>query len=364
MLDKLRDTIVRTMRPRRGAAGPGGGVTRAVPITFIAVAEDLPGDVFRARFDAGWPSYAAWFMSQGDAARPSYVACRGAIRRHMPELASTYERLVELAGGGDVVARMLSLWCPPPYLSACSQAVFSRPRTVLVRNYDYDVNRFEAVIVRTSYGDREVIGVSDCLWGLLDGINRDGLAVSITFGGRRPVGEGFGIPIVVRYVLETCSTVAEAVAALSRLPVHQAYNVTVIDAVGESVTAFVSPDRPPLFQRLEVVTNHQEAIEWEEYAIATRTRDREGFLGSLLADGLADERALVRAFLEPPLYSRGFEHGFGTLYTAVYRPAELCVDYQWPGSTWRQSFEAFVEGEHTVPLIPDDPSNQLVTLPE
>jgi predicted choloylglycine hydrolase len=352
VLERLRETIGRAMRTRRGASGPAGGVTRAVPITFIAVAEDLPGDVFRARFDAGWPAYQTWFLSQGDAARPSYVACRGAIRRHMPELASTYERLVELAGGSDTVARMLSLWCPPPYLSACSQAVFSRPRTVLVRNYDYDVNRFEGVIVRTRYGDRDVIGVSDCLWGLLDGINHDGLAVSITFGGRQAIGEGFGIPIVVRYLLETCATVADATAALVRLPVHMAYNVTVIDAAGESVTAFVSPDRPPVLQRLEVITNHQDTIEWEEYAQATRTRDREGFLGSLLIDGLADERHLVRAFLEPPLYARGFEHGFGTLYTAVYRPSELCVDYQWPGSTWRQSFEAFVEGEHTVPLIP------------
>jgi predicted choloylglycine hydrolase len=352
MLERLRERFVCAMRPRRGPAGPNGGVTRAVPITFIAVAEDLPGDVFRARFDAGWPTYQAWFLRQGDAARPSYVACRGAIRRHMPELATTYERLIELAGGGDVAARMLSLWCPPPYLSACSQAVFSRPRTVLVRNYDYDLNRFEAVIVRTGYGDRDVIGVSDCLWGLLDGINRDGLAVSITFGGRQTVGEGFGIPIVVRYLLETCTSVAEAAAALARLPVHMAYNVTVIDAAGESITGFLSPDRPPLLQRLAVVTNHQDTIEWEEYAQATRTRDREGFLGTLLADGLADERSLVRAFLEPPLYARSFEQRFGTLYTAVYRPADLCVDYQWPGSTWRQSFDAFVEGEHTVPLIP------------
>ena len=166
------------------------------------------------------------------------------------------------------------------------------------------------------------------------------------------IGEGFGIPIVVRYLLETCTTVAGATAALARLPVHMAYNVTVVDAAGESVTAFVSPDRPPVLQRMEVITNHQDTIEWEEYAQATRTRDREGFLGSLLVDGLADERRLVRAFLEPPLYARGFEHGFGTLYTAVYRPSELCVDYQWPGSTWRQSFDAFVEGEHTVPLIP------------
>ena len=41
-------------------------------------------------------------------------------------------------------------------------------------------------------------------------MNDDGLAVSLTFGGRRVLGDGFGIPIVLRYLLETCGTVEEA----------------------------------------------------------------------------------------------------------------------------------------------------------
>ena len=40
------------------------------------------------------------------------------LRAHMPELVPAYERLVDLAGGGDVAARMLSLYRPPPYLAA------------------------------------------------------------------------------------------------------------------------------------------------------------------------------------------------------------------------------------------------------
>ena len=51
---------------------------------------------------------------------------------------------------------------------------------------------------------RAVIGSSDCAWGLLDGINDAGLAVSLAFGGRKVVGSGFGVPLVVRYLLETC----------------------------------------------------------------------------------------------------------------------------------------------------------------
>ena len=89
----------------------------------------------------------------------------------------------------------------------------------LIRNYDYDQALFEAVIASTDYsGDRRVLGTSDMLWGLLDGMNEDGLAVSLTFGGRPDVGDGFGIPIVLRYVLETCATVEEAVSALRGFP--------------------------------------------------------------------------------------------------------------------------------------------------
>ena len=43
-----------------------------------------------------------------------------------------------------------------------------------------------------------------------------------------------------------------------------------------------------------------------------------------------DEERAIRAFLDPPTYNRNFEHSFGTLYTAVMRPAERCIDYRWP----------------------------------
>ena len=55
----------------------------------------------------------------------------------MPELVPTWERLVELAGGGDMAARMLSLWDPPPLVAGCSQARPDARRPVLVRNYDF-----------------------------------------------------------------------------------------------------------------------------------------------------------------------------------------------------------------------------------
>lgn len=51
------------------------------------------------------------------------------------------------------------------------------------------------------------------------------------------MGEGFGIPTVVRYLLEVCEAVAEAKAILARLPYSLSHNLTVIDRAGGVLTA-------------------------------------------------------------------------------------------------------------------------------
>jgi predicted choloylglycine hydrolase len=66
--------------------------------------------------------------------------------------------------------------------------------------------------------------MSDCVWGALDGMNAAGLAVSLNFGGRRVEGPGFGVILIVRYILETCRNAVEALAVLRRVPVHLSYN--------------------------------------------------------------------------------------------------------------------------------------------
>lgn len=59
----------------------------------------------------------------------------------MPELVDVHGELVGLAGDDDTAAAMLTLWNPPPFIVACSQAVVPDRDTgepVLLRNYDYD----------------------------------------------------------------------------------------------------------------------------------------------------------------------------------------------------------------------------------
>jgi len=140
-------------------------------LRFEAIWEDEPGPKWRALFDRHWPHYRTWFLQEGERARASYAESLRMLREHMPELVPIYEQLCELAGGGDLEARLLSMWRPPPYLAGCSQGVWTRSEPFLVRNYDYAPDRVEGVVLGTGWGERRVIGMSDFLWGLLDGIN-------------------------------------------------------------------------------------------------------------------------------------------------------------------------------------------------
>jgi predicted choloylglycine hydrolase len=321
---------------------------RMLPFTFRALEELELGPKWAAVFEEKWPHYKAWFLREGEGARPSYATSVRMLRAHMPELIPAYERVVELAGGGDLAARMLSLYKPPPYLAACSQGAWTRDGgPALVRNYDYAPSRAEGVIWSTKLLGKRVIGMSDCLWGLLDGMNDDGLAVSLTFGGRRVLGDGFGIPIVVRYLLETCTTVEEARATLARLPFALSHNLTIVDGNGGVLTAYLSPDREPIFRPFPAATNHQGIVEWPEQARATRTIEREQTILRLLDDASVDLPAFVESFLRAPLFSTSYAHGFGTLYTAAYRVVDGAADYRWPSTSWELGFGSFPEGEHT-----------------
>ena len=226
-------------------------------ITLHSINERRPGQRWQQLYDAVGPAYQAWYLSEGAAARPSLSEAADRLRRHMPELVPTWEALVELAGGGDDAARMLTLWDPPKFLPGCSQVVLTNPAAALIRNYDYSPDLLEQVVYSSAYRGKQVIGTSDCLWGLLDGMNEDGLVVSLAFGGRPGSRPGFAAPLVVRYLLEVALTVTEAREALVGLPVSMSYNLTMVDASSESCTAFVAPDTEPEFLPVAAATNHR-----------------------------------------------------------------------------------------------------------
>lgn len=310
--------------------------------TVNALREEKPGEKWRALFDKYWSNYERWYISEGYTARPGYLTCWEQIETHMPEILPVYENLCELAGGGDLPSRFLSLYNPPPYLSGCSQLAWTKGKNALIRNYDYTPRLFDGVFLY-SHWLKPVMAMVDCMWGALDGINGDGLSVSLSFGGRNVYGQGFGIPIILRYLLETCSTVHEALAAMQRLPIHMQYNVTVLDANGESVTVFLSPNKAAEVSHFPLATNHQHQVEWEEYAQLTRTVERKECLMEAIHNPNETFKTVREKFLKPPLYNTDFRKGFGTLYTSVYHPNKKKVQLLWPSKKHTFSFDNFEE---------------------
>lgn len=320
-------------------------------VGFRTQFENTPGPLWQAAFDRLWPGYSAWFLRGGMVDRPSYPASRRALRTHMPELVPTWEKLVALAGGDDVASRFLSQWCPPPCIAGCSQAVWVDPLgqepPALLRNYDSAPTLLEGEWMATRWAGQRVLAMSDCGWGALDGLNESGLAACLSFGGRTVTGEGFGIPLVLRYVLEVCRSTAEAVQQLRRLPVSMCHSVTLLDASGDWATVFVSPDRPTEVTRIGAVSNFQHRVEWPAHARATHAVERQQHLQGLLDNGATLAHAQA-AMLHPPLYQASWDRGYGTLYSATYQPAMRQATLSWPGDRWVQSLDALAPGGREV----------------
>lgn len=313
-------------------------------LNFSSISETLPGDKWQKLFQKHWPAYKAWFQSKGAFDSVDLATSQRELKNYMPEWVPTYEKLCTLAGNDPKAARFLTGYQPPAYITGCSQAIWQE-NPQLVRNYDYHPNLCEGTLLNSAWNGKHVIGVGDCLCGIVDGMNSDGLVVSLTFGGRKAVGKGFGIPFIIRYVLEFCSNVKEATEALVRIPSHMSYNIGVLDKTGAYKMLQISPDRDPVVSDVPVSTNHQGAIDWPEHASFSKTVEREKFLidklnsGDLTADKIAD------AFLQDPLFNRQYNSGFGTVYTSVYRPAEGYMELRWQEKTLRQSFADFEDCE-------------------
>jgi predicted choloylglycine hydrolase len=147
----------------------------------------------------------------------------------------------------------------------------------------------------------------------------------------------------MRYVLETCKDVPQAVSTLLRLPAHMSYNVTALDKHGRYKTIYLTPDKGPHVDVEKVATNHQQDIEWLEYAAMTATRERKEFLDKMVNEAGMDRETLRSKFLHEPLYSKDMQRSFVTLYSMQYDLEEMSAMVFWKSKQLKQSFADFKE---------------------
>jgi len=122
-------------------------------------------------------------------------------------------------------------------------------------------------------------------------------------------------------------------------------NVTVLDKTGAYATVYLNPDRAPEVSQSRVCANHQE---WHRSAALSvgvaRSIERQQVATRALENSGATLPELLEAFLTEPIYSR--RAASPTVYSAVYRPAALSVDYVWPGNIMTQRIGSFRTGKY------------------
>ena len=299
-------------------------------LNFKSLTEERPSDALRQVFAHGWPGWSAWMRKRRTANATDVRDARLALRQHMPEFESLWDTWLEVCGDAPDIALFLSFWSPPRYLVQCSQAVLIDDQgPLLVRNYDLDPKLNESTLLSTNWRGRRVAGMVEGIVGLADGMNDAGLAASLTFGGRTVSSKGFGIPLIIRYILEICTDVQQAVEALRTVPSHMSYNVTVADAAGAWATVMMAPDRPAIVTRAPFTTNHQLGVEWPRHGRFSNTKGRSDHLALLFENVHLTTDQLVNEFLTAPLASTGYDKGFGTIYTTAYRPQNQTMSLHW-----------------------------------
>ena len=322
-------------------------MARSFGVTFTAYDEEEPGRKWLENFNGCRERWAAWATAHQNGDRPSHEACRRAIGEHMPEFLDSHDRRVALCGGDPVIGQHISYWGGPPLISGCSVLALPGPPVTLLRSYDFTEQFFDALIARTRWTGKRILAMREGAGGCLDGVNEDGLTAALTFGGDFAHAVGFAIPMLVRYVLETCSDVEQAIAALARLPSAGVQNIILQDHSGASAVVYLHPDRPAITVREAMVTNHQEIVP-AETGDQTGSGPRKTYLSQL--SGQSSD-AVAQAFMAPPLHHTDFSGWFGTLYTARYEPETGTGRYLWKNAVWEQSVASFEEGQRIIQFV-------------
>ena len=156
---------------------------------------------------------------------------------------------------------------------------------------------------------------------------------------------------LLRYILEYASNVREACELVKDIPIHGAYNVTLLDRNADVATLTITAGETTRINDADVATNHQPGSSWPKYEEKVHTFLRHEYLSDVISKHEDSADSFAQRFLQPPLYNSQFARGFGTLYTAAYFPTRGECQYWWPGKAWSVDFQNFQAPEYSLQFI-------------
>ena len=212
-----------------------------------------------------------------------------------------------------------------PPIGACSAVMTAG---VYGRNYDFRPRFYGArFILLQASGSYASIGSSHQLTGRLDGMNEHGLMIGLHRVKKSPRFPGLSADLIVRMILDQCSTTTEAVATLRQLPHAMQYNYSLLDATGIAAVIEASPGAVAVRTGAWLAcTNHfQSALlrPLNHRRRAEHSQQRLPPLEAWASGGLGAEEiftALNRS--TSPAFHHGYVGGAGTLHTIVGEPAK------------------------------------------
>ncbi|MDQ0232635.1 C45 family autoproteolytic acyltransferase/hydolase [Metabacillus malikii] len=212
---------------------------------------------------------------------------------------------------------------------------YSNGEMIVGRNYDMltsvkKLTESSLVCMKNKY---RFVGHSDVFIGKVDGVNEKGLFIGMTLVPDEKVRPGVNFYFTVRYILEHCQNVKEAIEVLRHFHTSLSNNYLIADKSGEMAVVEIGPNHfnvrtPNANESYIVCTNHFKHQTSQPIATWSKTTERNTNIVNELnsKEQLTEEQAK-----QIMSNSEGFvclnlkKYNFGTLYSLVLNLNKLAI---------------------------------------
>ncbi|WP_061810060.1 C45 family autoproteolytic acyltransferase/hydolase [Rossellomorea vietnamensis] len=252
----------------------------------------------------------------------------------LPEMKSIYtsfsphlmEELEGLAEGFGISSLKAAALCsgydvPKTEAMGCSSLL---SKECYVRNYDFSPDLYDGVfsMVQPKQAFASA-GYNLQVLGRHDGVNEHGLVAGLHFVSHDGYRKGVSPWAAIRMVLDTCSSLEDAVALLQEIPHSACYNFSIGDRNGKMAEVEASPEKVTVRYGesfLSCVNHFQdEQMNSKNRPFIEGSLERNEHLLRLNEEQLS-HRQLFHHFkdIDSPIFFSDYENLFGTLHTFSY----------------------------------------------
>jgi predicted choloylglycine hydrolase len=193
--------------------------------------------------------------------------CESALEEYAPNLLEEIDAVVGAGKYEETSLKAFELSLGPYPEWGCSIFAVSGNHTttgsvIFARNYDWESESQDLFTLFRTYpkGALASLSCTDLLVGRYGGVNEAGLAIGLTaIPGSRKDYPGIMLHLVVRWVLDNCRTVKDAISFIEKIPHVRGNNYLVADLQGDTALVQACPENVEVVDPVDglvVATNH------------------------------------------------------------------------------------------------------------